>query len=256
MWLIFLLWGLVAGYFAGFLGIGAGVLIMPFLVLMGIPYQSAVDASLMAVCTSSITTTIQHHRNGGLSFEPILVVAIPGAISALIGSLYLIHVIPVKILEIIFAGLMFLNVDLLKIANKMTAINKSSSTDSIKYKQYFPQLIFIGIISGLMASLLGIGGGILIVTLLVVLTNFTLKDAVKCSAAIMVEATFFSLCADIIQNTLPYAVGVPSAIGAVVGSFLGSIALSYVENDIIRKLNYIISFGLGFLMIFQVLFTA
>ena len=260
MWLIYLLWGSVAGYFAGFLGIGAGVLLMPFLNLMGVPYQSAVDASLMAVFASSVTGTIQHQRSSGMVWEPCIVVAIPGAIFALLGSIYLIHMFPVKLLEIIFAGLMFLNVDLLRIAGKIVKANQSSSDKALSLsikdnKQYFVHFIFIGAVSGLMASLLGVGGGILIVTMLAVMANFTIKDAVKSSGAIMVVTTFFSLSADFAQNTLPYDIGVPAAIGAVIGGFLGTIALNYVGAGIIRKLNYIISFSLGFFMIFIVILT-
>src|SRR3989338_7015617 len=122
MVLIFLVWGIVAGYFAGFLGIGAGVLLMPFLGLMGVPYQTAVDASLMAVFFSSVTGSIQHQRAGGIDWTPCVAIMIPGIITALIGSIYLIHLIPVVLLQLIFAGLMFLNVDLLRIAENITSI--------------------------------------------------------------------------------------------------------------------------------------
>ena len=256
MFLLYLIWGVVAGYFAGFLGIGAGVLIMPFLTLMGVPYQNAIDVSLMAVFASSVTGSIQHNSIGGINWEPCIAIAIPGAIFAVLGSVYLIHIFPPTILEVLFAGLMFLNVDLLRIAGSIVHINNTSSSASYSVKdnkKYLMQFLFIGAISGLMASLLGIGGGIVIVTLLMVMTNFTLKEAIKSSVIVMVATTFFSLSVDIIGNTLPYDLGIPTAIGAIVGGFLGVIALNYVQNTTIRKINYVISFSLGFLMIFKVL---
>ncbi len=256
MILIFLLWGMIAGYFAGFLGIGAGVLLMPFLALMGIPYQTAVDASLMAVFASSVTGTIQHSRVGELNWEPCIIIAIPGAIFALLGSIYLIHWFSPRLLQVVFAGIMFLNVDLLKISTNLAAMDLMpllpSEDDN---KRYFIHYILIGIVSGLMASLLGIGGGILIVTMLTVMAKFTIKNAVKTAVVVMVATTFFSLCADLVQNNLPYEIGIPAAIGAVIGSFFGTIALSYVENSVIRKINYVLSFDLGLLMMVQVLFV-
>ena len=256
MLLVLLVWGIIAGYFAGFLGIGAGVLIMPFLAFMGTPYQSAVDASLMAVFISSLTAKIQHQRISGINWEPGVVICIPAAISALFGSIYLIHLFPPRLLEVIFAGLMFLNVDLLRIANNLAKLNKSSIAASEKdNKRYFIHYIIIGVISGLMASLLGIGGGIIIVTMLMIMTNSPIKEAVKIAVVVMVVATFFSLCADLVQNALPYEIGVPLAAGAVVGSFFGTIALNYVDSSVIRKINYVISFDLGLFMIIKVLLT-
>ena len=134
MFLLYLIWGVVAGYFAGFLGIGAGVLIMPFLTLMGVPYQNAIDVSLMAVFASSVTGSIQHNSIGGINWEPCIAIAIPGAIFAVLGSVYLIHIFPPTILEVLFAGLMFLNVDLLRIAGSIVHINNTSSSASYSVK--------------------------------------------------------------------------------------------------------------------------
>ena len=41
----------------------------------------------MAVCASSVTGTIQHQRSTGIVWESYIVVAIPGAIFALLGSI-------------------------------------------------------------------------------------------------------------------------------------------------------------------------
>ncbi len=248
----FLAWGIVAGYFAGFLGVGAGVLLMPFLAFMNIPYHSAVDASLMAVFASSATSSLQHYRINGIDWEPCLVMVIPGVIFALLGSIVLIHLIPPRLLEFTFALLMFLNIDLIRIVTKRSTQNNAEFTEKNR-KKYFIRFITIGSLSGLMASLLGIGGGLLIVSLLIILGNFSIKEAVKTSVIVMVFTTFFSLLVDIFQNTLPLSIGFPCAIGAIIGGFLGTIALKYISASTVPKLNYFISFILGFVMLSKVL---
>ncbi|WP_367607531.1 sulfite exporter TauE/SafE family protein [Legionella sp. W05-934-2] len=254
MFLIFLLWGIISGYFAGFLGIGAGVMIMPFLGIAGIPYMTAVDASLMAVFFSSLTGGIQINRTSRIDWTPCIAIMIPGIFTALIGSIYLIYLIPAVLLQLIFAGLMFLNVDLLRIAEK-NADAHIESADEDSHKKNLPYYILIGILSGLMASLLGIGGGLLIVTLLMVLTNISVKDSVKISIIVMIETTFSSLLVDLINNNLPWGIGIPLALGAVMGGFLGTIALTYVSNHVIRNTNYVVSYGLGFLVLIKLALT-
>ena len=86
MFFLLTLYGIFAGYFAGFLGLGAGVFLMPLFLIMGIPYGTAVDASLMAIFLSSLTSSIQHFQ----FFKPPLRswsgMAAPAIVTATIGS--------------------------------------------------------------------------------------------------------------------------------------------------------------------------
>jgi len=252
MFLLYVLAGIVAGYFAGFLGIGAGVMLMPIYGFMGIPYTTAVDASLMAVFISSFTGSLQHYRTGVFHFEPCLIAGASGAVFAVLGNLYLIHLISVEILEIIFIVLMFLNVDLLRLCENESVISAEFSEDH--HKRYFFHYVIIGALSGLMASLLGIGGGIIIVTLMILLCKFGIKEAVKSTVAIMTITSFSSLLSEYFNSELPYQIGIPSSAGAVIGGFLGTIALQYVNPGFIKKTNYVISFGLGVSMIIKMVF--
>lgn len=253
MLLIFVIFGIIAGYFAGFLGIGAGVMLMPIYGFLQIPYATAVDASLMAVFLSSLTGTLHHYKTGPFDWEPCLVAGLVGGVFAVIGNLYLIHLISSSILEIIFIILMFLNVDLLRLCDFDTLSSKSLSKE--EHKRNFFKYVVIGTMSGLMASLLGIGGGIILVTLLILMCGFSIKHAVKNAVAIMLITSFASLLSEAFHNSLPFAIGLPSAIGAVIGGFLGTIALKYVQSSLIKKTNYIISFGLGLSMIFKMVFV-
>lgn len=248
---VYVLYGILAGYFAGFSGIGAGVMLMPFFLMMGLPYITAVDASLIAVLISSLIGSLQHKRNSTYPWEPVLVMAIPGAFFALLGSLVLIHALPVYVLELIFAGILFLNVDLLR--RKKYLKNLLPGPSKPEGKKYYPHYLFIGSITGLASSLLGIGGGIIIVPLLIGLAHYPAKKAVSVAVAIMVITPFFAILPHVFQQGLPYGIGFASAAGAILGGFFGTLALKYVKPDLIIKTNYTVSFILGFLMLFQAL---
>jgi uncharacterized protein len=249
MFYVFAVYGLIAGYFAGFLGLGVGVFLMPFYLMMNVPYHVAVDASLMAVFFSSLTSSIQHYKEGGLLLEPCVVMAVPGSICAIIGSFYLINTISPVLLMIIFAGIMFLNADFFHFMKKKEI--KTTDPGSINHLRYFPLYIVVGVTVGLSASLLGIGGGIIIVPCLMRVAHYPVKDAVKVAVFVMIFTTFFGFSADLVRNSLPYYIGGSSAIGAIVGCFLGSIALKYVRQALITHVNYIVSLILGVIMLLR-----
>lgn len=255
MLLLFVLFGIIAGYFAGFLGIGAGVTLMPIYGFMGIPYNTAIDASLMAVFASSLTGSIQHYKTSGFDWEPCLVAGITGVLFAAMGNLYLIHLISPIILQIVFIILMFLNVDLLRLCDFESDSIVTMKITAEQHKKNFFFYLVIGMLSGLMASLLGIGGGLILVTLFILWCGYHIKEAVKTSVMVMVLTTLSSLLSELFHNSLPWHIGIPSAIGAIIGGFLGTIALKYVTNNVIKKTNYVISFGLGVVMIFKLVFV-
>jgi uncharacterized membrane protein YfcA len=254
MFFAYLVYGIFAGFISGFLGVGAGCLLLPFFILMNIPYDIAVDASLMAVFLCYLTNTWQYHKTTGVAWEPCLVMAVPAAICAIIGNVFLIHHIPPLILQLVFAGLMLANVDLLLFIRKrkVTPVN----FQTVEHKQFFILYLLMGAATGLATSLLSMGGSIIIVPLLVCLVNFSVKDAVRVAVAVTVVTTFFSMTPEIAKNTLPYAIGGWAAIGTIIGGFFGSIALKYVRQDIIIKANYSVSLGLGFIMLGKILINS
>jgi uncharacterized protein len=249
MFFTFLAYGIVAGYFAGFTGLGAGVFLMPFFLLLSIPYHQSVNASLIAVFFSSITGMLANIKGNGILKEVCISIGIPAAITAAVSSLYLIQITSPVMLMIAFSGLMFLvadfNIIVLKKPSFQTDINK------INHLSYFGLYIIVGILVGLGSGLLGIGGGIIIVPLLIYIAHYPVKEAVKTAVIIMIISSFFGMSKGIITNTLPYQIGSACAIGAVIGSFLGSIALKYIKRNTILKLNFILTIIIGLIMLLK-----
>lgn len=251
MYSIFLIYGVISGYFAGFLGLGAGAFLMPFFMILGVPYQVAVDASLMAVFLSSLTSSVQHSHTNKPAREPCIVMAIPASIAALLGSFYFIHMLSPVLLMIIFSGLMFLNADFFRFVKNNPEKLGCKKMSDINHHKFFALYILVGILVGFSASLLGIGGGIIIVPILTRIAGFPVKEAVKVAVVVMIFSTFFGLLHNLVTNNLPYYIGSSSTIGAVVGCFLGSIALKYINQTMIVKIIYVVSLVLGFVMLFK-----
>jgi len=80
--------GLGAGFLAGLLGIGGGVVMVPAMVLIfGFDQHVAQGTSLLVIIPAALTGSYTHHRNGRLLLRDAALLAAGGVIGALIGSL-------------------------------------------------------------------------------------------------------------------------------------------------------------------------
>lgn len=79
--------GLGAGFLAGLLGIGGGVVMVPAMVLIfGFDQHVAQGTSLLVIIPAALTGSYTHHRNGRLLLRDAALLAAGGVIGALIGS--------------------------------------------------------------------------------------------------------------------------------------------------------------------------
>ena len=87
-----LLLGSITGYLAGLLGIGGGMLMVPFMTLLltikGMPAQHvvkmAIATSLATICFTSIASVRAHHQRGAVLW-PVARLLAPGIV---LGSLF------------------------------------------------------------------------------------------------------------------------------------------------------------------------
>jgi uncharacterized protein len=82
-WPALLALGVAAGFVAGVLGVGGGIILLPaFTSLLGMPVRKAVPASLVAVAIFSVPALVTHAINGNIDWllaVPLMVGVVPGA---------------------------------------------------------------------------------------------------------------------------------------------------------------------------------
>jgi uncharacterized protein len=94
LFLIYLLLGAGAGLLAGLFGIGGGLVIVPVLILtfqaLGFPLEIlvhlAVGTSLATIIPTSISSTLTHHRKGGVNWHWFRLIAPGIVLGALLGA--------------------------------------------------------------------------------------------------------------------------------------------------------------------------
>ena len=173
--------GLCTGFLAGLLGIGGGMLMVPFVTFIltakGYPgdyvVKMAVATSLATICFTSLSSVRAHHRRGAVLW-PIVRVLAPGiVIGSLLGA-QLAAALPGKLLSILFA------VFVAFAATQMLLDRKPKPSRTLPGRA---GTFGVGTVIGVVSALVGAGGAFISVPFMT-WCNVKIHDAVGTSAAL------------------------------------------------------------------------
>ncbi len=173
--------GLAIGYLAGLLGIGGGMLMVPFMVFVlssqgvgeAVLVKVAVATSLATICFTSLSSVWAHHRKGAVLWSVALVLA-PGILIGSLAGANLAVALPAKALTVFFA--LFVTFS----ATQML-LNKKP-----KPGRTLPGAIGmfgVGSVIGVLSSMVGAGGAFVSVPFMT-WCNVSIHKAVATSAAL------------------------------------------------------------------------
>jgi len=156
---LYLITGAFGGFLGGLLGLGGGIIFVPFLFFIfnsydlhaGYVMQSAVSTSLACVIISSLSAAIKHNKNkliNWLLFEKML----PGLILGSVIGVILITILTSNIIKIYYGIL------LLVISAYLMYEKETNNFSKNKKHQYINIFSFF---TGTVSTMLGIGGGTL-----------------------------------------------------------------------------------------------
>jgi uncharacterized membrane protein YfcA len=182
-WLILelLLLGAGTGFLAGLLGIGGGMLMVPFITFIlagkGFPpdytVKMAVATSLATICFTSLSSVRAHHRRGAVLW-PIVRLLAPGILlGALLGA-QLAVALSGRILSILFAAFVAFS------ATQMLLDRKPKPSRTLPGRA---GTLAMGGVIGMLSSLVGAGGAFVSVPFMT-WCNVKIHDAVGTSAAL------------------------------------------------------------------------
>ncbi|PTN11709.1 sulfite exporter TauE/SafE family protein [Nitrosomonas aestuarii] len=190
-WLIYLLLGAIVGFFAGLLGIGGGLIIVPTLTLIftvqDFPPESifhlALGTTMATIIFTSASSLYIHNKHEAVKWE-IFKYMTPGIVVGTLSGTVLAGTLSSLILRIIFILFIFYAATkmLLKLILKSRSKREphSNKHPSLPTK---PALFAAGGIIGAVSSLVAIGGGLLTIPFLTA-CNIKLQHAIGTAAAI------------------------------------------------------------------------
>lgn len=225
--------GVFAGTIAGYLGVGGGLIIVPVLVILfqgqafdeNILVHLAIGTSLATIIITSISSVYAHHKRGAVLWQVFRKMTAGIVVGALLGAVFADFLpgdqlrIVFGVFELIIAGYMAWNV--------IPSPHRDIPGRVI--------LTVMGVLIGMVSSVIGIGGGTMTVPFLT-WCNVSIRNAVATSSAcglpIAVAGAFGFIMMGWSETTLPawstgyiywpafFGIGIMSIVFAPIGARL------------------------------------
>ena len=243
--LIISLTAIVAGFFAGFFGIGGGIITVPCLFYIfgaiGIDksfiMHLAVGTSFAIIVPTAIMSVYTHYKHKAVDFNVVRTYGIFVVIGVIIGSFFAASM-NTKSLVLFFSIIIYL-----------LALNLIFLKDITKIKLKFTlfQRTFFGFIVGFVSSLMGIGGAIMNVPILK-FVGYSINKAIGSAASIGFFISVFG-CLGFLISGIFFKTDIPLSIGFInIPAFLlfipitiimakvGATTVHKIKREIISKL--------------------
>lgn len=180
-WLLYLATGIFAGFLAGLLGVGGGLVIVPVLAFIfaaqGFPAAQimhlALGTSLASIMFTSISSLRTHHAHGAVNWQVVRGIT-PGIIAGTLGGTVVAAQLSSTFLKVFFVVFLYY------VATQMIMNIKPKPSRELPGKA---GMFGAGSVIGAVSSLVGIGGGTLSVPFMT-WCNVKLHQAIGTSAAI------------------------------------------------------------------------
>lgn len=174
--------GAAAGLLGGLFGVGGGLIIVPGLVgLAKMERRLAHGTSLAATLPIAAASLITYLAHGNVDWAVAFFLAIGAIAGAVIGT-HLLRIIPKRLLVIVFV------VTVLATATRLLIGSESGGRPELTAAMAL-LLVVIGVLTGTLAGLLGIGGGVIMVPAMVVLFDMAPVVAKGTSVAVIVPTS-------------------------------------------------------------------
>lgn len=209
------------GLLVASLGGGGSVLAFPLLLdHFHLPVHTAASLSLLMVGTTAAVALAAHARAGRVAWRAGLVFGLSGAAGAACGGTFSRHV-PETLLVLGFAALMGTTA-LGMLRGLRGASAEASSGEEAPPPRPVAMQVAAGLGVGLVAGLLGAGGGFLVVPTLMAVAGLTIGEAVATSLLAVVMNTFGGVVGHMGHDEIPWRLGLELTLAMVLGGLLGA----------------------------------
>ena len=254
--LVLIVGGVAAGVFGSLLGLGGGILIVPLLTLVfNLPLLTAVGVSLVCVIVTSGASAGVYLERRVANLRLGMVLELFTAIGALAGGLAA-FILPETVLELLFAALLvYVAVTMGRgrdpepegdddttdvLATSAEVAVDSSFIVGLSGPGYRVRRLGFGavgsVVAGVTSALLGIGGGLVKVTVMHVLMGVPLRVATATSNLMIGITASAGAIIYLLRGGIDPYVASPTAVGVFFGASLGSRIAHRIDLRILRGL--------------------
>ena len=255
--------GTIVGLMSGLFGVGGGFLITPLLFFIGIPPAIAVATGANQVIASSFSGALAHYKRGTVDIKLGLMLLIGGAAGSVVG-VWLFTLLrrlgqldlAVSLLYVVMLGTVG-GLMLVESVQAMLRVHKGGSGEvrhashhnwvqkmplkmrfkrSKLYVSIIP-VLGIGFVIGVLAAIMGVGGGFIMVPAMIYLLRVPTSVVVGTSLMqIMFTAAVTTVLQAASNQTIDIMLGFLLMVGGVVGAQFGVEAGRKLRGDQLRAL--------------------
>lgn len=264
---ILFLGSLAAGFLGALTGLGGGVIIVPFLVLLlHVNIDYAIGAALVSVIATSCGAAAAYVREGYTNTRIGMFLEIATTIGAICGAA-LANVLPNHVISIIFGVVLLYSAWLARvkhglheppdhadpIAEKLRLDSTYPSPDGpVAYHVHgVPAGFGIMWIAGVLSGLLGIGSGAVKVLAMDRAMKLPFKVSTTTSNFMIGVTAAASAGVYLNRGYIDPGLAMPVMIGVLLGSLVGARVLTVVKVDLLRLVFQVVIVLLGLQMIYH-----
>jgi uncharacterized protein len=208
--------GLVAGFLSGLFGVGGGILIVPALVLvMAMDQRLAHGTSLAAVLPIAVSSTLAYALEDRVDWSVAALLSIAAVGGAVLGT-HALQRLPQRALAFAFAGVLVATAVRLLIDHADAGGRAGLDGPTVI------GLLVLGLSSGVLAGLLGVGGGIIMVPAMVVLWGIPPAVAKGTSLAVIIPTSIMGTWRNRHHGNADIPIAVTVGLAGVVSAFAAS----------------------------------
>ena len=270
---LFLLLGLggIVGFLSGMFGVGGGFLMTPLLMMIGIPPAVAVATEANQIVASSASGALAQYRRGNVDVKMGLILLVGGIIGSVVGVQIVkilreigqvdlvIKLTYVAMLSIIGTLMLIESLNALRKrkAGKAPPGRKAGSHNWIhglpfrtrfrRSKLYISVIppILVGALVGLLAAIMGVGGGFIMVPAMIYLLRMPTNVVVGTSLFQIGFVTMATTILHAVQNqTVDIVMALILMASAVIGAQLGARAGAKLPGEQLRVLLALMVLGM------------
>jgi hypothetical protein len=219
--------GIVGGFVSGLFGVGGGVLIVPGLVLvLGVEQRVAHGTSLAAMIPIALSGTFAYSLQGSIDWALALPLSVGSVVGARYGTL-LLEVLSTAVLARILSVVLLLSALRLVVGSTTDSSNRADLTLGMVVA-----LLVVGLASGALAGLMGVGGGAITIPAMVVLAHVAGSVARGTSLAVIVPTAVIATARNTRTGNARLGIAAAVGVGGTASAFLASAASIRVHEPI------------------------
>jgi|TARA_R110002096_G_scaffold436096_2_gene667497 uncharacterized protein len=250
------------GFLSGMFGVGGGFLMTPLLIFAGVPPAIAVATEANQITAASVSGAVAHWRRGGVDFKMGSVLIGGGIVGTYFGAMIFTYLreigqvdLMISMAYVVFlgsiGGLMFVESVRSILKARRGEVSKSvrrqrTWIDALPFKMRFRKSkmyisvimpIAIGGLVGVLAAIMGVGGGFIMVPAMIYLLHMPTNVVIGTS---LFQITFVTAAATYLHSINTQTVDVVLAVilltAAVIGAQIGAVVGAKLKGEQLRIL--------------------